>query len=98
MEKYNLISLRKKPLPGERQGASGASAGRDNMRNIGGWLLNRRAPVKASADMHETATAENREVDNNQEIQVSLLKVLLKMILGPPKQESQDNVENGQTK
>jgi hypothetical protein len=70
MEKYSTGSLGKKPLPGERQGSSGASAGRDNIRNTGGSSLNRRAPVKASAEMHETATAESREVDNNQEIQV----------------------------
>jgi hypothetical protein len=70
MEKYNLRSLGKKPLPGERQGASGASAARDNIRNTGGCLLNRRAPVKASAEMHETATTIKK-------YKLSLLKVLL---------------------
>lgn len=38
-------NLRKESLPGDRQGTSGAGAGRDSMRDTGGRVLRRRAPV-----------------------------------------------------
>lgn len=50
-------SLGKQPLPGERQGTSGATAGSDSMRDGGGRLLNRRAP----AGSPEETTADNNQ-------------------------------------
>ncbi|XP_030758944.1 uncharacterized protein LOC115884488 [Sitophilus oryzae] len=47
------------PLPGDRQGVSGAGAGHDSMRDVGGRVLKRRAPVVQSA----TAQLNQREVD-----------------------------------
>jgi hypothetical protein len=85
MDKYNLRSLGKKSLPGERQGTPGASAGRDNIRNTGGRSLNRRVPVNSSAEMRKTAKAENREIDNNQEKQVDTAEGASQNYLGTTK-------------
>lgn len=41
------------PLPGDRQGTSGAGAGRDSMRNASGRVLRRRAPVIQQSTAHD---------------------------------------------
>ena len=52
MKMENTRSLGKKSLPGDRQGVSGADAGHDSMRTVGGRVLTRRAPAT------QTTTAE----------------------------------------
>ena len=47
MEMVQTRSSVKRPLPGDRQGTSGADAGRDSQRTIGGRSLTRRAPTGA---------------------------------------------------
>jgi hypothetical protein len=86
MKRYKLRSLGKQPLPGERQGTSGASAGCDSGRAASDASLNRLARIGSP----ENSTAENNNPDTHQYKPQHPLKVLCHRLRWQPlKRENQ---------
>lgn len=81
------------PLLGDRQGVSGADAGHDSIRTIGGNDLSRRdiavKPENTTAD-----TADTQEPYRN----TTNPRMLCRNNLQPPRLANKDSVCNGQTK
>lgn len=82
METNKKLIVLLEPLPGDRQGSSGAGAGRDSMRDIGGRVLSRRTPV------NQNTTAELSE-DTDIHQGSSTVDCVVQQNAGPTRAENQ---------